>query len=112
MCRALLPTLLTSPSQVYNEDIRDLLAPGDEKLSVHEAPEQGVYVAGLKEVSVTGPAQVLQLMEIGETNRHYGSTQMNERSSRSHTILRVNVEVRGPAPCSPSACHSKSLDEV
>lgn len=30
----------------------------------------------------------------GERNRHVGETNMNERSSRSHTIIRVVVESR------------------
>ena len=28
----------------------------------------------------------------GERNRHYGSTEMNNKSSRSHGIFKVNVE--------------------
>ena len=33
-------------------------------------------------------------MREGETKRHTGATAMNERSSRSHTILRINIESR------------------
>jgi len=33
--------------------------------------------------------QVIDLMRIGEKNRSIGETDMNERSSRSHTIFRI-----------------------
>jgi len=33
--------------------------------------------------------QVIDLMKIGEKNRSIGETDMNERSSRSHTIFRM-----------------------
>jgi len=33
--------------------------------------------------------QVIDLMKIGEKNRSIGETNMNERSSRSHTIFRI-----------------------
>ena len=40
-------------------------------------------------------ADVEQAMMVGEGNRHVGETNMNEKSSRSHTILRmVDFHVR------------------
>jgi centromeric protein E len=33
-------------------------------------------------------------MEDGEVHRQYGSTNMNDRSSRSHTIFRIVIESR------------------
>jgi centromeric protein E len=56
---------------------------------VHESKDNGVHVAGLREDIVTGPEQVLSLLEQGESNRHTGATKMNERSSRSHTVFRM-----------------------
>ena len=35
------------------------------------------------------PEQVLALLDEGERNRHVGTTKMNERSSRSHTLFRM-----------------------
>ena len=45
-------------SQMYNEEVNDLLAPENKKLAVHESREQGVYVAGLREDIVTSATQV------------------------------------------------------
>ncbi|CAD6333170.1 unnamed protein product [Miscanthus lutarioriparius] len=41
--------------------------------------------------SVKSTSDVLDLMEIGQANRAVGSTALNERSSRSHSILTVHV---------------------
>ncbi len=69
--------------------MNDLLAPQNVKLPVHESKESGVYVCGLREDIVTSPDAVLALLEHGEANRHIGSTRMNEKSSRSHTVFRM-----------------------
>ena len=82
--------------QLYNEEVNDLLAPENMKLPIHESKENGVYVCGLREDIVTGPEQVLALLEEGESNRHIGSTKMNDTSSRSHTVFRMaSVVPRG-----------------
>lgn len=55
------------------------------------------------------PDRVLELMAIGETNRHVASTNMNVRSSRSHTIFRVVIESRCAQPSdSPTPTHADS----
>ncbi|KAM3312874.1 hypothetical protein ACQJBY_032579 [Aegilops geniculata] len=106
--------------EIYNEEINDLLTLGSEKLPIHESLERGVYVSGLREEIVNNAEQVLQLLELGEgsisvhlssylfkcifssspihklpffsANRHFGETNMNVRSSRSHTIFRMVIE--------------------
>ncbi|KAL5204130.1 hypothetical protein ABZP36_009001 [Zizania latifolia] len=78
--------------EIYNEEINDLLTLGSQKLPIHESLERGVYVAGLREEIVNSAEQVLELLELGEANRHFGETNMNVRSSRSHTIFRMVIE--------------------
>ncbi|XP_010061633.2 kinesin-like protein KIN-7N isoform X1 [Eucalyptus grandis] len=80
--------------EIYNEEINDLLAVENQKLQIHESLERGIFVAGLKEEIVNNEDQVLQLIESGEVNRHFGETNMNARSSRSHTIFRMVIESR------------------
>ncbi|XP_019429712.1 PREDICTED: kinesin-like protein KIN-7O isoform X2 [Lupinus angustifolius] len=86
--------LRMSYMEIYNEEINDLLAPEHRKLQIHESPERGIYVAGLREEIVASPEQVLDLMEFGESHRHIGETNMNLYSSRSHTIFRMIIESR------------------
>ncbi|CAL0323727.1 unnamed protein product [Lupinus luteus] len=81
--------------EIYNEEINDLLAVENQKLQIHENLERGVFVAGLREEIVNNAEQVLNLINAGEVNRHFGETNMNVRSSRSHTIFRMVIESKG-----------------
>ncbi|KAI3465239.1 hypothetical protein Pfo_021902 [Paulownia fortunei] len=81
--------------EIYNEDINDLFAVENQKLQIHESLERGVFVAGLREEIVISADQVLNLIQLGEANRHFGDTNMNARSSRSHTIFRMVIESKG-----------------
>nr|KYP46210.1 Centromere-associated protein E [Cajanus cajan] len=81
--------------EIYNEEINDLLVVENQKLQIHESLERGVFVAGLKEEIVNNAEQVLDLIKAGEVNRHFGETNMNVRSSRSHTIFRMVIESKG-----------------
>lgn len=78
--------------EIYNEEINDLLMVNNQKLPIHESLERGVFVAGLREEIVSNAEQVHKLLEAGEVNRHFGETNMNVRSSRSHTIFRMVIE--------------------
>ena len=79
--------------EIYNEDIRDLLVPGEEKLTIKQGTD-GIVISGLKEETVTTLEEVMSLVELGDTQRHVGETKMNARSSRSHAIFRMAVESR------------------
>ncbi len=74
--------------------IKDLLNPGNSNLKIHENTSREIFVGGLTERVVMSLADVEQLMTAGEANRHVGVTNMNERSSRSHTIFRMVIESR------------------
>ncbi|KAG8654829.1 hypothetical protein MANES_05G183300v8 [Manihot esculenta] len=78
--------------EIYNEEINDLFALENQKLQIHESLERGIFVAGLREEIVNNAEQVLELIAAGEVNRHFGETNMNVRSSRSHTIFRMVIE--------------------
>lgn len=61
-------------------------------------------MGGLREEIITSPEQVLELLETGEANRHVGSTKMNEKSSRSHTIFRMVSSVLEQKRYPPEIC--------
>ncbi|KAK2991873.1 hypothetical protein RJ640_006028, partial [Escallonia rubra] len=81
--------------EIYNEEINDLFTVENQKLQIHESLERGIFVAGLREEIVNSAEQVLKLIQLGEVNRHFGETNMNARSSRSHTIFRMVIESKG-----------------
>ncbi|CAM9834777.1 unnamed protein product [Scytosiphon promiscuus] len=79
--------------EIYNEVVHDLLNPKkDVTLKIREHPDLGIYVDGLCELVVKSEADVLTLIEQGGAVRKVASTNMNERSSRSHSCFTIKVE--------------------
>ncbi|XP_065886082.1 kinesin-II 85 kDa subunit-like [Dysidea avara] len=79
--------------QIYNEDVCDLLGKDPtSKLEVKERPDIGVYVKSLSSFIVKSPNEMDKLMAKGNKSRAVGSTDMNEFSSRSHTIFTITIE--------------------
>jgi kinesin family protein 1 len=67
------------------------LNPGNKNMAIRE--EHGeVYIHDLVEVEVTDLEQALNLINAGLTHRVIASQNMNETSSRSHTILYIDIE--------------------
>ncbi len=84
-----------SPStQIYMERIRDLLTPSNDDLKIRENLDRGVYVEDLSEQYVTDGDQITLALKQGSNLRSTAATDMNERSSRSHSIFVLTVEQR------------------
>ncbi|KAH8617865.1 Microtubule binding Kinesin motor domain [Trypanosoma vivax] len=83
--------VLVSYMEIYQERVNCLLSPKCENLKVREHKALGVYVEGLSEVPAESEESMMQLMYGGNQNRHIASTNMNERSSRSHAIFSVTL---------------------
>ncbi|DAZ94622.1 TPA: hypothetical protein N0F65_010561 [Lagenidium giganteum] len=77
--------------EIYNEVIKDLLNPSDKLLKIREHPDMGIYVEQLAELVVKEPADVTRLIEQGNKVRQVAATQMNERSSRSHSCFTIKI---------------------
>jgi len=85
--------------EIYLDKCRDLLDPSKVNLAVHEDKDRAVYVKGATERFVSSPEEVLEVIEEGKSNRHVAVTNMNEHSSRSHSIFLINVKQEtSPAP--------------
>jgi hypothetical protein len=67
---------------------------GEADLEVFEDRKRGPSVKGLIDVPVCSTGECLAAIERGTANRHVASTAFNQRSSRSHTILRFTIERR------------------
>lgn len=78
--------------EIYLDKCRDLLDPSKVNLAVHEDKDKSVYVKGATERFVSSPEEVLEVIEEGKSNRHVAITNMNEHSSRSHSIFLINVK--------------------
>merc|ERR1719244_1469134 len=78
--------------EIYLDKIRDLLDPSKVNLAVHEDKDRVVYVKGATERFVSSPEEVFEVIEEGKSNRHVAVTNMNEHSSRSHSVFLINVK--------------------
>lgn len=87
-------TVKVSYMEIYMEKIRDLLAPANDNLSIHEDKTRGVYVKGLTDVYVGTEAEVYAVMKAGGKARAISATNMNAESSRSHSIFVVGIHQR------------------
>lgn len=84
-------TVRVSYMEIYMERIRDLLVPQNDNLPVHEEKNRGVYVKGLLEVYVGSVDEVYRILERGGMARAVAATNMNQESSRSHSIFVITV---------------------
>lgn len=84
-------TVKVSYAEIYMEKIRDLIDTTKTNLKIHEDRSRGVYIADLTEEYVSEEGEVYKIIETGGCNREVGSTNMNEYSSRSHSIFSLTV---------------------
>jgi hypothetical protein len=86
--------------EVYNDQIHDLLVNNMQSvdgnintpsLDVRQTPDGSVFVPGLIQVRVHSLEDVMAVFGRGSANRMTATTNLNERSSRSHLILQVTV---------------------
>ncbi|XP_078281618.1 kinesin-1 heavy chain isoform X2 [Rhinoraja longicauda] len=83
--------------EIYLDKIRDLLDVSKTNLSVHEDKNRVPYVKGCTERFVCSPDEVMDTIDEGKSNRHVAVTNMNEHSSRSHSIFQINVKQENTA---------------
>ncbi len=76
--------------QIYKEIIYDLLT-GEKNLHIKENPTRGIYVEGLSEVYLSSEEDFLNYAIIAESNRKVGETKLNQTSSRSHSIMIIEI---------------------
>ncbi|KAF8454469.1 kinesin motor domain-containing protein [Kalaharituber pfeilii] len=84
-------TVRVSYMEIYMERIRDLLNPVNDNLPVHEDKARGVYVKGLLELYVSSVQEVYEVMRRGGAARSIAATNMNQESSRSHSIFVISI---------------------
>ncbi|OWZ22621.1 Kinesin [Phytophthora megakarya] len=98
--------------EIYNEEIRDLLAPDPKnRLELKETVDAGVFVKDLTSRQVAAAAEIDAVMQQGKKNRSVGATLMNQTSSRSHSMFTITVEacstVQSDANGKPHICVGK-----
>ncbi|KIY61043.1 kinesin-domain-containing protein [Cylindrobasidium torrendii FP15055 ss-10] len=100
--------------ELYNEELRDLLAPdlaapngnvpsmgkdssknSDGGLKIFDNTNKaGVYIQGVEEVAVSDCSDALNVLQKGSTRRQTAATKFNDHSSRSHSIFTITVHIK------------------
>ncbi|XP_066154773.1 chromosome-associated kinesin KIF4A isoform X2 [Euwallacea fornicatus] len=90
-------TMSVSFTELYREVLYDLLAerPRDQcVLEIREDNSKGVYIPNVTEKSVQTADDVLKILVQGSLGRSTAATNMNSRSSRSHSIFAINMAMQ------------------
>lgn len=77
--------------EIYLEKIRDLLNPSRDNLEIRESRYKGLWIEDVTEVYVSSFEDAVKTMRRGELNRTVAATAMNAHSSRSHSVLIINL---------------------
>ncbi|KAG6784385.1 hypothetical protein POTOM_010076 [Populus tomentosa] len=83
--------------EVYNEQIRDLLATSTattKRLDIKQVSDGVQHVPGIVEAKVENIKQAWDVLQAGSNARAVGSNNVNERSSRSHCMLCTMVRAK------------------
>ena len=84
--------------ELYNEELRDLLATDDTvKLKIFDEAKKthnATMVQGMEETHVASASKGIQLLRRGSQKRQVAATKCNDLSSRSHTVFTVTVYVK------------------
>ncbi|KAF9575552.1 hypothetical protein EC968_002488 [Mortierella alpina] len=96
-------TFRVSFVEIYNEDLIDLLAKGEFRppVTIREDAKGNIYWTGVQEIVVTSVEEVIHLLWFGSQNRQTHSTEMNEKSSRSHAIFSITLRQEKFVPTHP-----------
>ncbi|XP_037545328.1 kinesin-like protein KIF18A [Nematolebias whitei] len=93
--------------EVYNEQIRDLLANAG-PLAVREDSSKGVVVQGLSLHKPKSAEHILEALDFGNRNRTQHPTDMNATSSRSHAVFQIYLRQQDKtASLNPNVCIAK-----
>nr|XP_060616552.1 kinesin-like protein KIFC1 isoform X2 [Anolis sagrei ordinatus] len=83
--------------EIYNETLRDLLVLRPEQnaeLEIRRVSQhtEELHVPNLSYIKVTSEQEVLRLLQRAKANRSVARTNLNERSSRSHSLFQLRIE--------------------
>ncbi|KAL9084591.1 MAG: hypothetical protein Q9159_005140 [Coniocarpon cinnabarinum] len=92
-------TVKCSFIELYNEELKDLLAPDDAvKLKLFDDANRkshgATLVQGMEETHIKSASKGLELLRIGSHKRQVAATKCNDLSSRSHTVFTITTYIK------------------
>ncbi|KAJ0978494.1 hypothetical protein J5N97_013968 [Dioscorea zingiberensis] len=107
--------------ELYNEEITDLLAMEESKLTddkskkpiaLMEDGKGGVLVRGLEEEIVSSAGEIYKILDKGSAKRRTAETLLNKQSSRSHSIFSITIHIKECTPEGEEMIKSGKLNLV
>ena len=89
-------SIRVSYMEIYNENVNDLLDGSRRNLEVRDLGKDGrggVHVEHLTCKTVRSTEELQRLVDLGEQTRVIAETRQNSKSTRSHTVFRIEVEI-------------------
>ncbi|KAI9137885.1 P-loop containing nucleoside triphosphate hydrolase protein, partial [Paraphysoderma sedebokerense] len=83
--------------EIYCEDVWDLLVPRQlqtTSLKIREDQNKNILIAGLKEVPIKEFRDFGEVFKTATKNRSTAATNLNAHSSRSHSVMRIQLATR------------------
>ena len=84
--------------EIYKENLHDLIDPNVPytDLKIKEHPKKGIYVQNLTSEYISSPEEMFLLIENAEAYRVVSETGLNNKSSRSHMLLIIEIHQQFP----------------
>uniref|UniRef100_A0AAV1UGA4 Kinesin motor domain-containing protein n=1 Tax=Peronospora matthiolae TaxID=2874970 RepID=A0AAV1UGA4_9STRA len=83
--------------EIYNDSVRDLFNSTNKALDIrHDSATGDICVPDLTMTTVSSPQQTIDVLRTAQSNRVTGKTNSNMHSSRSHSIVIVQISKRRP----------------
>ncbi|KAG2444138.1 hypothetical protein HYH02_009078 [Chlamydomonas schloesseri] len=107
-------TVRVSFVEIHKEEIKDLLMPATggprPAITIRETQSGGVALYGAVEREVHSREEMAEVLEMGTLCRSTASTNMNNRSSRSHAIFSITLEQRRQVAAPGTPTHAGAND--
>ena len=79
--------------EIYNEKVNNIICmPPQEDLKMRELKNGSIQVLNSEPRFATSPEDIFEYLKVGQSNRAVCGTNQNARSSRSHTMLQLEVQ--------------------
>jgi hypothetical protein len=79
--------------EIYNESVNDLLDVSKINLQVREDKNKEIHIDGLSKFEVHSIEEILQYLDVGNSNKKQADNKINDKSSRSHTVFRIELKI-------------------
>jgi predicted nucleic acid-binding Zn-ribbon protein len=74
--------------------VNDLLDSSKKNLEIRESLQKGIFISNVTEIPINSSDKAILLIEQGDCVKVIAETKLNEKSSRSHSIFRLSLELQ------------------